>query len=147
MNELIDYYRRQGAPGDQQMLIALLREVQEENGGVLTRSLLLQIAQSLGVKESMLSALIRRVPSLRMDSAPHLLELCQTCPKNRELHAWLEKACGTNGEAGFRLRITPCMKNCPNGPSIKWDGTLYSHATKELLQKLIAGDKGKDETP
>ena len=34
---LIDYYRLQGAPGDQQMLIALLKEVQEAENGALSR--------------------------------------------------------------------------------------------------------------
>ena len=35
LREAIEYYQRQGAPGDQGMLVALLREVQEERGGVL----------------------------------------------------------------------------------------------------------------
>ena len=135
MNELIDYYRSQGAPQDQQMLIALLREMQEQNGGVLTQDTLREIAETLNVKESMLAALIRRVPSLRMDTAPHLLEMCQTCPKGRELRAWADGL----SPSGFRVRFVPCMKNCHSGPSIKWDGKLYSHATKELIQQLIEG--------
>ena len=90
LKELIDYYRSQGAPQDQQMLIALLREVQEQNGGALSAAALRTIADELAIKESMLAALIRRVPSLRMDTAPHLLEMCQTCPKGRELRAWVE---------------------------------------------------------
>ena len=146
MNELIDYYRSQGAPQDQQMLIALLREVQEQNGGALSAAALRTIADELAIKESMLAALIRRVPSLRMDTAPHLLEMCQTCPKGRELRAWVESTWqvssgGACEAAGFRYRVTPCMKNCKFGPSIKWDGTLYSHATKELIQQLITGGK------
>jgi len=92
----------------------------------------------------MLSALIRRVPSLRMDTAPHLLEMCQTCPKGRELRAWVEstwnvQSGGVCEKAGFRYRTVPCMKNCKFGPSIKWDGQLYSHSTKELIQQLIGG--------
>ena len=35
LREAIEYYQRQGAPGDQGMLVALLREVQGERGGVL----------------------------------------------------------------------------------------------------------------
>jgi len=42
-------------------------------------------------------------------------------------------------KAGFRYRTVPCMKNCKFGPSIKWDGQLYSHSTKELIQQLIGG--------
>ena len=142
MNELIDYYRSQGAPGDQQMLIALLRDVQEQSGGVLSKAALNAIAESLSIKESMLLAIIRRVPSLRLDTAPHLLEMCQTCPKGRELRAWVEstwnvQSGGMCETAGFRYRAVPCMKNCKCGPSIKWDGQLYSHATKELIRQLL----------
>ncbi len=147
MNELIDYYRSQGAPQDQQMLIALLREIQETSGGVLTASALRTVSEALCVKESMLNAIIRRIPSLRMDTAPHLLEMCQTCPKGRELRAWVEStwnvqpggACET---AGFRYRVIPCMKNCKSGPSLKWDGQLYSHATKELIEQLVERKDG-----
>ncbi len=149
MNELIDYYRSQGAPQDQQMLIALLREVQEQNGGALSAAALQEIAEALSIKESMLAALIRRVPSLRMDTAPHLLEMCQTCPKGRELRAWVEstwnvQSGGVCEKAGFRYRTTPCMKNCKFGPSIKWDGQLHSHATKELIQSLIAPERKEE---
>ena len=135
MNELIDYYRSQGAPGDQQMLIALLREAQEHCGGALTQAALEQIAQSLSIKQSMLTALIRQVPSLRLDTAPHLLEMCQSCPKGRELRTWADGL----SPSLVRVRFVPCMKNCQNGPSVKWDGQLYSHATKELIRQLIEG--------
>ena len=37
IREIIEYYRGQGAPQDQQMLIALMREAQEEAGGVLSQ--------------------------------------------------------------------------------------------------------------
>ena len=146
LEDIIRYYREQGAPQDQQMLIALLREAQEELGGVLWQDALDEIAQACGVKPGMLTALIRRVPTLRMADAPHRLEMCQTCPKGRELRAWVESTWqvssgGACEAAGFRYRITPCMKNCKFGPSIKWDGTLYSHATKELIQQLITGGK------
>ena len=146
MNELIDYYRSQGAPQDQQMLIALLREVQEQNGGVLTQTALRTIAQALSIRENMLSALIRRLPSLRMDTAPHLLEMCQTCPKGRELRAWVEstwnvQSGGVCEKAGFRYRTVPCMKNCKNGPSIRWDGALYSRADEAMIRRLIEEKK------
>ena len=90
MNDIIEYYRSQGAPGDQQMLIALLREIQEQSGGTLSAAALNAVAEALLVKQSMLAAIIRRIPSLRMDTAPHLLEMCQTCPRGRELRAWVE---------------------------------------------------------
>ena len=40
-------------------------------------------------------------------------------------------------KGGFVYRVTPCMKNCKNGPSIRWDGTLYAHADEKLVSGLI----------
>ena len=62
LKEAIDHYRRQGAPGDQNALRNLLTEIQEESGGVIPRDLLGRAAEGLGVKESFLVAIIRRIP-------------------------------------------------------------------------------------
>ena len=99
-----------------------------------------EIAAAYELKSTMLPALIRRIPSLRMESAPHLLEMCATCPKGRELRAWVENTWGiTSGQsaAGFTCRATPCMKNCRSGPSIRWDGVLHPHSSEDTLRKLI----------
>ena len=73
--EAIAYYQRQGAPADQTALISLLREVQQESGGRIPRAALPRIAETLGVKESFLEAVIRRIPSLGL-SDTHCLEIC-----------------------------------------------------------------------
>ena len=144
--EIIEHYRQQGAPGDQQMVIAMLREMQEEEGGVLSRQSLAQIAEAYAMKESLLSALIRRVPGLRSEEAAHRLEICGTCRAGAALRAYVEETyrvrSGSVSEAGgFAYRVTPCMKNCKNGPSIRWDGELYSRADEALLRRLIEGQK------
>lgn len=140
--EIIEYYRSQGAQQDQQMLIALLREMQEAEGGVLSAALLEAIAKEYGMKTTMLSAIIRRVPSLRMDTASHRLEVCGTCKAGAKLRADIERTYGVKSgasseSAGFSYRVTPCMKNCKNGPSIRWDGQLHSHADMVLIRALI----------
>ena len=144
IREIIGYYRAQGAPQDQQMLIALLREVQEETGGVLSQAALMEIADSFGMKLTLLQALIRRVPSLRMENAAHRLEICGTCRAGAKLRDEIERTYGVKSgavceAAGFSYHVTPCMKNCRNGPSIKWDGVLHSHADMALVRALIAG--------
>ena len=138
LTELIDFYFDRGAADDQQTLIALLCDVQNELSGALTQDALDEIAQAYRLKPAMLSALIRRIPTLRMADAPHRLEMCQTCRNAQKLRAWAQSQ--TAG-GGFTCHFVPCMKNCQNGPSIKWDGTLYSHATPELLSKLNASRK------
>jgi len=140
--EMIGYYRQQGAPQDQQMLIELLRETQQENGGVLSQAMLTRIAGAYGIKETMLQALIRRVPGLRCEAVPHRLEICGTCRSGAKLRDYIEKTYkvksgSDNVEAGFSYHVTPCMKNCKNGPSVRWDGRLYGNANVELIRELI----------
>lgn len=142
IREIIEYYRGQGAPQDQQMLIALLREVQEETGSVLSQAALMEIADSFGKKPTMLQALIRRVPSLRMENAAHRLEICGTCRQGAKLRDEIERTYGVKSgavceAAGFSYHVTPCMKNCKNGPSVKWDGVMHSRADIELVRRLI----------
>lgn len=142
--QLLIYYREQGAPENQQLLISLLCEAQELDGGLLTQHTLDSVAAAFGVGQGFLKALIRRVPALRAEDVPHRLELCGTCPRGRPLAAFLEKEYGVRGgdscpRSGFSFRVTGCMKNCRNGPSIRWDGQLYSHADEALLRRLIEG--------
>ena len=58
LEEAIAYYRKQGAPGDQSALIALLGEIQRENGGGIPVAAVEEAAKAYGVKESLLLALI-----------------------------------------------------------------------------------------
>ena len=75
MKEAVDYYKKQGAPGDQSALLSLLREIQQEQGGAIPQYMLREVAAMLSVKESYLLAIIRRIPSLRLKDQ-HCLELC-----------------------------------------------------------------------
>ena len=143
---MIDDYRAQGAPQDQQMLIALLREAQEADGGLLRQETLDEIAGGYGLKNTMLLALIRLVPDLRMESAAHRLEVCGTCRAGAKLRDEIERRYGVKSGAasrgaGFSYHVTPCMKNCKNGPSIRWDGKLHSHADMKLIRMLIEGGR------
>lgn len=140
--EMTQYYRSQGAPQDQQMLIALLREAQEADGGVLEMDVIDAVAAAYGMKTTVLLALIRRVPSLRLASAAHRLEVCSTCKAGAKLRDYIERTYGVksgaiNEKAGFSYHLTPCMKNCKSGPSVRWDGHLYSHADEELIRRLL----------
>lgn len=142
----LTYYQEQGAPKDQQMLIALLRDVQEMDGQVLREDTVRRIAQELHTEVSLLNALIRRIPSLHPASAPHRLEMCRTCRHNSALAAFIETEYGVcpgsvSQTGGFSLDLVNCMKNCKAGPSIRWDGVLYSHADEKLLRSLIEAQK------
>ena len=75
LSEALDYYKQQGAPADQSALISLLTEVQQEQGGSIPKYLLTEIAGYYAVKESLLLAIIRRIPRLRLADT-HLLDVC-----------------------------------------------------------------------
>ena len=137
MEELIAYYKRMGAPQDQSVLIAMLKVVQSEHGGI-TPYALAQIAEGLSVKESFLLAIIRRIPSLRL-SDTHTLEMCAgpNCGKHTALAAFAEK----NMPKNVQIKYVPCMRMCGKGPNIKFDGKLYHAANESLLRRLT--EEGK----
>ena len=137
LSEAITYYKSQGAPGDQNALVNLLREVQQESSGRIPRNVLPEIADGLNTKGSLLLALIRRYPSLLL-SDTHILELCAgpNCPRRADLAGFVEKTWGAK-PAKFTVKQVPCMRLCGKGPNIRWDGRLHSGADVALLRKLI----------
>jgi len=135
LQEALIHHQNMGAPADQQALISLLREVQKENGGSISRADLGRIAEHYKIKEAILLALIRRVPSLRLSDV-HILELCAgpNCGKHTALAACAEKL---QKEYGFTLKYAGCMRMCGKGPNIRWDGKVYNGVTEELIRELV----------
>ena len=132
LEEAIAYYGRQGAPRDQNALVSLLREIQSEMGNIPTWTLA-PVAEAYGVKESLLRALIRRYPSLRLGDT-HTLEIC--AGPNCSRHTALAEAAEALKGKGITVKFTPCMRLCGKGPNLKWDGKLYHGADMALLKKL-----------
>ena len=135
MEEAIAHYRSLGAPGDQSAVIALLREAQSAHGGSIPPELLRPMATGLGTKEALLTALIRRIPSLKLGNGL-CMELCAgpNCGKHAALAAFAEKACAAKG---VRLQYSGCMRLCGKGPNLRWKGQLYHRADQALVQKLL----------
>lgn len=140
--EIIAHHMELGAPEEQPQLIALLRDAQKSCGGTLPPEVLTEISTQLQVKEAVLRALIRRIPSLRLSEAPHRLEICGRCAESHKLAEYIEKRYGVkpggvSQSGGFSCHVTGCMKNCLCGPSVRWDGELYSEATAALIDRLV----------
>ena len=132
ISPLVEQYRRQGAPEDQGVLIALLRQVQQELGGSIPMGVVQQLARELEIRESLLLALIRRIPSLRL-SGSHLLEICagENCSKHSALAQAAQKL------EGVTVKFVPCMRLCGKGPNVRLDGRLYHKMDPKQLQDLI----------
>lgn len=133
LNEAIAYYKSMGAPADQQALIGLLREIQEHHNGI-PLSCIAAVAESYAIKEGILLALVKRIPSLHLAQG-HTLELCcgPNCGKHTALAAYAEKLAA---QGKCNLKYVPCMRLCGKGPNIRWDGKLYHKADENLLQAL-----------
>lgn len=134
LDEALSYYKAQGAPQNQTVLVSLLREIQAESGGSISKYTLNAVAAAYGVKDSFLLAVIKRIPSLRLENT-HCLELCAgpNCGKHKALAA-CAKELSSGGQ--FTLKFTPCMRMCGKGPNLRWDGVLYHQATEDLLRTL-----------
>ena len=134
MEEMLSYYQKQGAPGDQTALVNMLKELQQTYGAVPLWAVR-QAAEYFRVKESFLLAIIKRLPSLRLENT-HLLELCAgpNCGKHVRLAATAEKLCKLKG---ITFKYMGCQRMCGKGPNIKFDGKLYHKATEELLKELL----------
>lgn len=136
LDEALQYYKKQGAPRDQTACVNLLKEIQQEQGSI-PGWMIRRAAEEWNTKESLLLALVRRIPSLRlMDS--HILEVCSgpNCGKRTEIADFVEKTYGKNPK-DFTFRFCGCMRQCGKGPNIRWDGKVYNAATPELVKKLI----------
>ncbi len=140
LEEAISYYKAQGAPQNQNVLISLLREIQTENGGNIPKYTLNTVAAAYGIKDSFLQAVIKRIPSLRLENT-HCLELCAgpNCGKHNALAACAKEL---SASGRFTLKFTPCMRMCGKGPNLKWDGVIYHQATEDLLRTLV--EQAKD---
>lgn len=137
LQEAVSYYRTQGAASDQTALVALLTEVQRACGGSIPLWALPQLAEELGVKETFLQAVIRRIPRLRLGQE-HVLEMCAgpNCGKHAALAAFAEKHKGS-----VTVKFVPCMRLCGKGPNIKFDGKLYHCADEALLLSLLSKER------
>ena len=139
LDEALEYYSRQGAPGDQAACVNLLKEIQKEQGSI-PGWMISRAAEAWNIKESLLLALVRRIPSLRLSDS-HLLEVCSgpNCGKRTEIADFVEKTYGKN-PTGFTFRYCNCMRQCAKGPNIRWDGKVFHNATIELVKELIEGN-------
>lgn len=133
LEEALEYYRRQGAPGDQNALIALLKEIQQENGSIPADAPA-KIAECYAIREALVLALIRRIPRARL-AGGHCMELCAgpNCGKSAFLADFAEQI----APKGVTVKRTGCMRLCGKGPNLRWDGTLYHKVDKALIRRLM----------
>ena len=136
---------RAGRTLDQSEIIALLREIQTIYGSV-PRSAQQQITERLGILPSVLSALIRVIPSLTEETIRHRIVVCMgpRCrPKGAGnlLNAIERKLKITAGESTadgrFSLTTRQCLKQCKTAPNVMIDGTVYPYANADNISVIL----------
>lgn len=144
LEEAMEYYAAAGAPSQQNALVELLREIQAEEGIISDRAVQ-AICERYGMKETFLSAIVARYPSLKTEKVRHRLVVCGG------------KSCGGRGSArvlealernwsivpgktvnGVACRMVTCLKHCGKGPNVQWDGTVYEGVDEALLTQLLS---------
>lgn len=137
LEEALSYFKSQGAPQNQTALIHLLQEIQTEHKGSIPRWVLPHIAEAYGIKETLLQAIIRRIPRLRL-SGSHCLELCggPNCARAAKLAAFVDDTYGAS-PSGFTVKQVGCMRLCGKGPNLKWDGIIYHQGNEALIRSLV----------
>ncbi len=141
LEEALAYYRRQGAPGSRGRWWPCCGRCRRSAAAHCPPPIWREIAAALSLRDTFLSAIIRRYPGLRTEEAPTAWS-CAAAPRcsgrgAARLAAFVEETYGVrpggvSASGRFTYRITGCMKNCPNGPSLRWDGALHSRADEAL---------------
>ena len=148
IEEIFSYYGRQRDKNSQEMIVALLRELQEVSG-CLTPDLKCRVLETTGTSEKFLQCLIRMYPSLKESNAVHEIIACtgERCGRKdgilllKRLRTELDiQKNGMSADGAFELRTRNCLKKCKTAPNIMIDGIVYSgdelQDIKNLLKKL-----------
>lgn len=145
IREIIDYYSGQRNPQEQENIVAMLREIQETEG-CISMNVQEEAAKSLGVKQSVLSCIIKRYPSLKEAAYSHEVVLCTgkscQCKNSMEILEAVKKKFGISkdgisADGSFYLTTRNCLKQCRTSPNMLLDGELYTNLTKEKAVSLL----------
>lgn len=145
LQEIFDYYKEQPDRSSQEMVVALLRELQEVQG-YISPQLKEQVLELTGVKETFLQCLFRMYPSLHESQEVHEIVVCsgERCGKKNsgEIFSYLKKTLkvdkqGVSEDGRFKFRTRNCLKQCRTSPNLMIDGELYSKIEIENIKKIL----------
>lgn len=145
IQEIMEYYTKEGETISQEDLVNMLREIQEVKG-CIPAAVQKQVAEAAKVKETFLAALIKRYPSLKAENYRHEIQICVgagcSAKGSYNLLKILEKKWnirqGEVSEGGrFYLRTSGCMKQCVKGPNMMIDKTVYHQVTEKSLGEIL----------
>uniref|UniRef100_UPI00402AD75B NADH-quinone oxidoreductase subunit NuoE family protein n=1 Tax=[Ruminococcus] torques TaxID=33039 RepID=UPI00402AD75B len=152
IEEIFSYYGKQRDKSSQEMVVSLLRELQEVEG-CITPELKRRVMETTEVTDKFLNCLIKMYPSIKEVKQVHEIIACtgERCAKKdgmtilqnlrRELGI---KKDGSSADGRIELRTRNCLKQCRTSPNMYIDGKLYSGEQLKNIKKLL-NDVCKEE--
>ena len=143
--EILDYYSSRPNPTQQDNVIAMLREIQDLLG-CIPQGVQQQAADAVGTKQSVISLLVRRFPSLKEAAYRHRITVCsgQRCSGKgaaallQTLQQTLQvDAQGLSKDGQILLTTQNCLKQCTKGPNLLLNGALHTAMTPEKAKQLV----------
>lgn len=143
VDEILKVYEGQGKPAGQEVILSVLRDIQEILG-CIPKEVQEETAKRLGIKPSFLSAFIKKYPGFKEGSAGYEIQVCMgpSCGAGKALEILRAvEAAGEEKEReqGISVKIVRgrCTRRCGKGPNLKINGVLHHHMTPEQAAELI----------
>lgn len=132
IKEILDYYSGLERRASQEIIVDMLRELQELCG-CISHALMEMAADAAGVKTSTIQAIVKRIPSLKETAYQKEILICvgKNCAAkgNLELLEKVKKRLEINGDGISRdgkvcLKTRACLKHCRTAPNVMVDQCL-----------------------
>ena len=146
LQELLTYYKSIRETGGQELLIALLREIQSLCGCVPPAA---QAAAAAAMKTApaAVAALVKRLPGLNAAPYAHRIVVC-TGPRcaakgGAAVLKVFETALGIKAgqvtdDGRFLLDTQNCLKQCGSAPNTRIDNDLFKQVAPDLVPEILA---------
>ncbi|WP_024736011.1 NAD(P)H-dependent oxidoreductase subunit E [Enterocloster asparagiformis] len=146
IREILDYYGGREDRASQETVVEMLRELQDAQG-FLSPGILAAAAETAGVKESTVRAILKRCPSLK--TAPYRHEIVVCLGKNcggrnievlQELRRRLKTGPdGISADGRVKVSTRSCLKSCRTAPNVMVDGKICSGVSAEGILGRVEG--------
>ena len=145
IREILDYYGGREDRASQETVVEMLRELQDTQG-FLSPGILATAAETAGVKESTVRAILKRYPSLK--TAPYRHEVVVCLGKNcggrnievlQELRRRLKTGPdGISADGSVKVSTRSCLKSCRTAPNVMVDGKICPGLNAgEILARVV----------
>ena len=156
LEDIFSYYDKLDKPAQQDEVVNLLREIQELCG-FISPEMKQRSAETLGVKEAVLTCLIRRFPSLKEAAYLHTVTVCtgERCGRKQgmEILQAVKRELQIDGNISggpmlskngkVLLKTQNCLKQCRTSPNLLIDGKMYRQVRPEDVPELLSFQASK----